>query len=125
MAAHGLEIRVPFFDKKFVEYSTNICVENKSPSYHNIEKKILRDAFKSFYLPQEIISRQKNGMSDAVGYSWVDYIKEKLGDQEKNYYLEFYNTHYSKLRHIFYDWMPKWTDVDDPSARQIKDIFVE
>ena len=123
-AAHGLELRVPFFDKAFVEYITNdIVPEIKMPSYHGIEKYILRKAFEE-YLPQSIYNRQKNGMSDAVGYSWIDYLKDNLKD-EANHYKMVYDKWFTDLNHIDYMWMPKWTESDDPSARQIKSLFKE
>jgi len=75
MAAHGLELRVPFLDKHFVEVGMTIDQKLKVT---NIEKRVLREAFDDgSTLPKEILWRQKNGMSDAVGYDWVDAVRER------------------------------------------------
>jgi asparagine synthase (glutamine-hydrolysing) len=63
MAAHGLELRVPFLDKNFVQVGMTI---DQSLKVSKPEKKVLREQFDDT-LPSEILWRQKNGMSDAVG----------------------------------------------------------
>lgn len=121
-AANGLELRVPFLDKALIEYITaDIDPTLKIPLFQTdlqIEKKILRDSFKQ-YLPDSIYNRQKNGMSDAVGYSWVDYLKENI---TSDYYLNLYKKDYNKVDNIKYQWMPKWTDIKDPSARLLSNF---
>jgi asparagine synthetase B (glutamine-hydrolysing) len=67
MAAHGLELRVPFLDKQVVEVGMTI---DQTLKVSEPEKKVLREQFIGL-LPDEILWRQKNGMSDAVGYNWV------------------------------------------------------
>lgn len=83
--AWGLEARVPFLDKQFLEVCMNIDPEDKliKPSEKKIEKHILRKAFDTLddptakpYLPQEILWRQKEQFSDGVGYSWIDGLKD-------------------------------------------------
>ena len=90
-ASHGLEIRVPFLDKEFVQkvITLNTCYKRPNEyitkgglpnvQYHErsdgIEKFILREAFKDM-LPSSIYSRQKEAFSDGVGYSWVSKLKE-------------------------------------------------
>jgi asparagine synthase (glutamine-hydrolysing) len=139
-AAHGLELRVPFFDKSFLKYVFNVDPIHKYPKKFGIEKKILRDAFKS-YLPKEIIDRQKNGMSDAVGYSWVDFIKKFAEEYycmidnhddetitkpltcEESWYRFIFNSFYEnskKVQSIQSIWRPLWTTETDPSARKLK-----
>lgn len=123
-AAHGLEVRVPFFDPDFIEYVMNGF--DPAMKIDQPEKKILRDAFID-YLPNSIISRQKNGMSDAVGYNWVDGIKKYCSGKifgprsEKDLYRSMFNKHFGNYNwHLTpYMWMPKWSDVDDPSARHL------
>ena len=83
--AWGLEARVPFLDKEFLELCMNIDPEEKmiKPSEGRIEKYILRKAFDTSddpdakpYLPDEILWRQKEQFSDGVGYSWIDCLKD-------------------------------------------------
>lgn len=83
--AWGLEARVPFLDKEFLEVCMNIDPEDKliKPEEGKIEKYILRKAFDTSddpnakpYLPEEILWRQKEQFSDGVGYSWIDGLKD-------------------------------------------------
>ncbi|CAN3377106.1 hypothetical protein DIURU_003641 [Diutina rugosa] len=79
--AWGLEARVPFLDKKFLEVCMNINPEDKMIDNEHIEKYILRKAFdveegEKPYLPKEILWRQKEQFSDGVGYSWIDGLKD-------------------------------------------------
>ncbi|GMG13370.1 unnamed protein product [[Candida] boidinii] len=83
--AWGLEARVPFLDKEFLEVSLNIDPKEKliDQKAGRIEKYILRKAFDTKneegatpYLPDEILWRQKEQFSDGVGYSWIDGLKE-------------------------------------------------
>ncbi|EER35057.1 asparagine synthetase 2 [Candida tropicalis MYA-3404] len=81
--AWGLEARVPFLDKQFLEVCMNINPEDKMIKPGRIEKYILRKAFDTSdepdvkpYLPEEILWRQKEQFSDGVGYSWIDSLKD-------------------------------------------------
>lgn len=83
--AWGLEARVPFLDKQFLELALNIDPKEKviKPAEGRIEKYILRKAFDTSdepdvkpYLPDEILWRQKEQFSDGVGYSWIDVLKD-------------------------------------------------
>ncbi|KAK6461120.1 asparagine synthetase [Scheffersomyces coipomensis] len=83
--AWGLEARVPFLDKQFLEVCMNINAEDKliDQKAGKIEKYILRKAFDTSddptaepYLPSEILWRQKEQFSDGVGYSWIDGLKD-------------------------------------------------
>ncbi|WPK26868.1 hypothetical protein PUMCH_004233 [Australozyma saopauloensis] len=83
--AWGLEARVPFLDKQFLEVCMNINPEDKliNQKEGRIEKYILRKAFDTTddpsakpYLPDEILWRQKEQFSDGVGYSWIDGLKD-------------------------------------------------
>jgi asparagine synthase (glutamine-hydrolysing) len=141
IAAHGLELRVPFLDKEFVEVGMTIDQRLKVPG-DRMEKWILREAFEG-YLPNEILWRQKNGMSDAVGYSWVDAVKkaaEGIITDEKFSNVKYVSgTHNSPLtkeeamyRNYFWKefgygrdhliseiWRPRWTTETDPSAAKL------
>ena len=74
MAAWGIEARVPFLDKEFLDVAMSIEPAAKMPA-GGIEKRILREAFAE-YLPPEILWRQKEQFSDGVGYSWIDALRE-------------------------------------------------
>ncbi|HEY3305924.1 MAG TPA: asparagine synthase B [Candidatus Binatia bacterium] len=74
-AAWGLETRVPFLDKEFLDYAMSVDPETKMCSNGRIEKYPLRKAFAG-YLPKEILWRQKEQFSDGVGYGWIDHLKK-------------------------------------------------
>jgi len=139
--AHGLDLIVPFLDKNFIQ----CCMEmNQTLKVTKIEKEILREAFKG-YLPDEVLWRQKDGMSDAVGEGWVGAIRKYTESNDENvmnmltrhpqtrdmckhnipltneeaYYREVFWMYYGiKNDHLISEiWRPKWTTVTDPSAR--------
>jgi len=74
MSAWGIEARVPFLDKNFMDVAMRINPEDKLCGNGKMEKAILRESFEG-YLPKEILWRQKEQFSDGVGYSWIDGLK--------------------------------------------------
>ena len=74
LAAWGVEGRVPFLDKDFLDVAMRVNPSAKMCPGSTIEKKILREAF-SDMLPDEVAWRQKEQFSDGVGYSWIDTLK--------------------------------------------------
>jgi len=80
MAAWGIEARVPFLGKEFLEYAMNfnpadkMCVDGKA------EKYVLRKAFEGL-IPDEVLWRQKEQFSDGVGYNWIDSLKANADAQ--------------------------------------------
>ncbi|WP_394495631.1 asparagine synthase B [Shewanella sp. ENK2] len=80
MAAWGLETRVPFLDKEFMDVAMRINPEAKMSKEGRIEKNILREAFEHA-LPHEVVWRQKEQFSDGVGYSWIDGLKDIAAEQ--------------------------------------------
>ena len=74
LAAWGVEGRVPFLDKEFIDVAMTLNPKDKMINGDRIEKWILRKAFED-YLPKEIVWRQKEQFSDGVGYSWIDTLK--------------------------------------------------
>lgn len=91
LAAWGVEGRVPFLDKEFIDLAMTISPADKMTapsrpvpgdklSEMRIEKRLLRQAFRDM-LPEEIVFRQKEQFSDGVGYSWIDTLK-KLADEK-------------------------------------------
>ena len=75
LSAWGVEGRVPFLDKEFLDVAMTLDPSYKMCPGKEIEKKVVRDAF-SDMLPEEIAWRQKEQFSDGVGYSWIDTLKE-------------------------------------------------
>ncbi|REL27157.1 asparagine synthase B [Thalassotalea euphylliae] len=80
MSAWGIEARVPFLDKNFLDVAMRINPEDKMCGGGKMEKSILRESFEG-YLPEEILWRQKEQFSDGVGYSWIDGLKEYVESQ--------------------------------------------
>ncbi len=74
-AAWGVETRVPFLDKEFMDYAMSFDPAEKMCPGSKIEKEILRKAFVG-YIPEEILWRQKEQFSDGVGYGWIDHLKK-------------------------------------------------
>ncbi len=85
LAAWGIEGRVPFLDKEFIDVAMNLNPQDKMISSERMEKWVLRRAFES-YLPAEVAWRQKEQFSDGVGYDWIDNLKQvvekEVSDQD-------------------------------------------
>lgn len=82
-SAWGLEARVPFLDKEFLEVAMGVDPREKMITPERIEKYILRKAFDTTdepdvkaYLPDKILWRQKEQFSDGVGYGWIDALRD-------------------------------------------------
>ena len=75
LSAWGVEGRVPFLDKEFLDVAMRTNPEAKMCPGKTMEKKIVREAF-SDMLPEEVAWRQKEQFSDGVGYSWIDTLKK-------------------------------------------------
>ncbi|MEN8799684.1 MAG: asparagine synthase B [Flavobacteriaceae bacterium] len=80
LAAWGIEGRVPFLDKEFIDVAMRMNPKDKMINGERMEKWVVRKAFES-YLPESVTWRQKEQFSDGVGYSWIDTLKE-LVDKE-------------------------------------------
>ncbi len=84
LAAWGVEGRVPFLDKEFVDVAMRFNPEAKMAKDGKMEKHCLREGFAK-YLPEEVAWRQKEQFSDGVGYGWIDTLKkianEKVTDE--------------------------------------------
>ncbi|OYQ48259.1 asparagine synthase B [Flavobacterium aurantiibacter] len=142
--AHGLEARVPFLDKAFLDIAMQIDPVEKQPkTYEGREKYILRKAFdtpEDPFLPESVLWRQKEQFSDGVGYSWIDTLIEYCASQVSDLQMAEaeklfpYNTpatkeayFYRSIFHKFYPqqsaaqtvrkWIPKWQENQDPSGR--------
>jgi asparagine synthase (glutamine-hydrolysing) len=135
-AAHGLEVRVPFLDKEFMNYYLHIHPQLKYFDTFNCEKYLLRDAFKSI-LPDEVLWRTKEAFSDGVSTktrSWYEIIQDHVdtlvlsdeeyehnppASKETRWYRQLFNSYYNECEYVLpYYWLPKWCgDVKNPSAR--------
>ena len=142
--AHGLEARVPFLDKAFLDMAMLIEAREKQPkTYDGVEKYILRKAFdveEQPYLPKEVLWRQKEQFSDGVGYNWIDQLIEYASSQvtdeqlaaaterfpyntpatkEAYFYRDIFHKHYPQVSaaQTVRKWIPKWQENQDPSGR--------
>ncbi|HWS00742.1 MAG TPA: asparagine synthase B, partial [Prolixibacteraceae bacterium] len=80
LAAWGVEGRVPFLDKEFMDVAMTLNPEDKMAKDGKMEKWILRKAFED-YLPASVAWRQKEQFSDGVGYNWIDSLKSMVADK--------------------------------------------
>lgn len=88
LAAWGIEGRVPFLDKEFMDVAMRLNPQDKMIRDGKMEKHILRQAFES-YLPDSVAWRQKEQFSDGVGYSWIDTLKEMVNEQVSDEQMTF------------------------------------
>ncbi len=115
LAAWGVEGRVPFLDKEFLDVAMRLNPEAKMCPGTTIEKKIVREAFADM-LPDDVAWRQKEQFSDGVGYSWIDTLKkitsEAVSDEQMAHAAERFpiNTPMNKeeyyYRSIFEEYFP-------------------
>jgi len=85
LAAWGVEGRVPFLDKEFIDVAMRLNPEDKMAKDGRMEKWVVRKAFED-YLPESVAWRQKEQFSDGVGYNWIDTLKkvatESVSDEQ-------------------------------------------
>jgi asparagine synthase (glutamine-hydrolysing) len=147
-SAWGVEARVPFLDKEFLETSMAIDPADKMITKERIEKYILRRAFDTSdepdaapYLPQKILYRQKEQFSDGVGYGWIDALKDtaelQVTDEmmknpkpewgadipdtkEAYWYRCMFDEHFPPTcASTVMRWTPTWSKQTDPSGRYV------
>lgn len=143
IAGAGLEARVPFSDKDFMEYVMKIHPFYKKFDRKRMEKYLFRKAFED-YLPEKLIWRRKEAFSDGVSStdrSWYqiiqEYINTKISDDEYNtlvqkyegdlkpydkeslYYRIIYDSYYKDYVPIPYYWRHPFNEDKDPSARTL------
>ena len=80
LAAWGIEGRVPFLDKEFIDVAMRINPKDKMINKDRMEKWVLRKSFEN-YLPDSVAWRQKEQFSDGVGYDWIDSLKELVNKE--------------------------------------------
>ena len=86
-SAWGVEARVPFLDKNFIDVAMRLNPQDKMCLDGKMEKWILRKAFDNGdTLPAEVLWRQKEQFGDGVGYSWIDsirdFVEKEVSDQQ-------------------------------------------
>ena len=91
LAAWGIEGRVPFLDKEFIDVAMRINPQDKMINKDRMEKWVVRKAFED-YLPESVAWRQKEQFSDGVGYSWIDTLKEVVEVSVSNEQMD--NAHF-------------------------------
>jgi asparagine synthase (glutamine-hydrolysing) len=91
LAAWGIEGRVPFLDKEFMDVAMRVNPRDKMINGERMEKWIIRKAFEDL-LPESVAWRQKEQFSDGVGYSWIDTLKELVDQEVSDDQME--NAHY-------------------------------
>lgn len=87
LSAWGVEGRVPFLDKEFLDIAMRLNPKAKMCPGSMIEKKIVREAFADM-LPESVAWRQKEQFSDGVGYSWIDTLKEMTSSMVSDEQME-------------------------------------
>jgi len=144
----GLEVRVPFLGKNFIQSYFRISPELRIPSYKKIEKYLVRKAFEKYdLLPKEVLWRVKEAFSDGISSlkkPWHTILGEMANKEisdsefqkacqsykEKNmvvpihkealYYRKIYEKYFgTEIDLIPYYWMPQWSNATYPSARTI------
>jgi asparagine synthase (glutamine-hydrolysing) len=147
-SAWGLEARVPFLDKQFLNVAMDIDPADKMITKDRIEKYILRKAFDTTdepdtkpYLPDKILWRQKEQFSDGVGYGWIDALKDTAEQQvtdemmknpkaewgedipdtkEAYWYRCMFDEHFPPYcAKTVMRWKPTWSKQTDPSGRYV------
>jgi len=87
LAAWGIEGRVPFLDKEFMDVAMSLNPKDKMINGERMEKWIIRKAFEDM-LPESVAWRQKEQFSDGVGYSWIDTLKEIVNKEVSDEQME-------------------------------------
>ncbi len=105
LSAWGVEGRVPFLDKEFLDVAMRIHPASKMCPGKTIEKKVVREAF-AHLLPESVAWRQKEQFSDGVGYNWIDTLKqitsEAVSDEQMAHAAERFPIHTPMNKEEYY-----------------------
>lgn len=125
MMAWGIETRVPFLDREFMEFAISIDPVSKMQNNNNIEKFILRQAFNDLnnpFLPSDILWRQKEQFSDGVGYDWINSLKQyaniNVTDRQMELAIKIYpnNTPTTKEEFLYRTFFNEFYPSDSATA---------
>jgi len=146
MASQGLEVRIPFLDHEYVKYVLSLDPKLWMSDRNTIEKKLLRDSFKS-YLPDSVLYRSKEAFSDAVSSKEVNwyqsiqsivnllisdnelienkgkYVHNPPQTKEALFYRRIFNKYYPTFDNVItHYWLPRFQSekIEDPSATILK-----
>jgi asparagine synthase (glutamine-hydrolysing) len=137
VSTHGLELRVPFLDKDVIDFSLRLPPRLKAP-YNGYEKMFVRESFVDGWLPIDILFRRKEGFSDGVSgqarpwyadiqshvnklistSTWNEF-KDEFLSKEALFYFQIFGELFPTYALVVPPWMPKWSDVTDPSGRLV------
>ena len=126
LSAWGVEGRVPFLDKEFLDVAMRLNPQAKMCPGKTIEKRIVREAFADM-LPDTVAWRQKEQFSDGVGYSWIDTLKavtaQAVSDEQMQHAAERFpinppqNKEEYYYRSIFEEYFPS-----ESAARSVPSV---
>ena len=139
LSAWGVEGRVPFLDKEFLDVAMTLNPKAKMCPGKEIEKRIVREAFADM-LPESVAWRQKEQFSDGVGYSWIDTLREMtaaaVSDEQMKHAAERFPSE-SAARSVpsvpsvacstaeALAWDAAFKNLNEPSGRAVKGIHEE
>lgn len=105
LSAWGVEGRVPFLDKEFLDIAMRLNPAVKMCPGKEIEKRVVREAFADM-LPENVVWRQKEQFSDGVGYSWIDTLKAitsaAISDEQMKHATERFPIHTPQNKEEYY-----------------------
>lgn len=135
VSSHGLELRVPFLDKNFIDLILSLEPKYKKP-IDGIEKHLLRKSFEDGYLPEDVLWRTKDGLSDGVSgkeKSWYQYIEDyadknvilldNFPSKESVYYYNIFNKIFFNYKTKSKYWLPKWVNHNGNPSGRILEVY--
>lgn len=153
ISCHGLEARVPFLDREFVDFFRGLASSWKVPTSSSIEKNFFRTAFaKSKYgksLPGDVLWRKKEAFSDGVSgkekswFQWVqEFLNEKVSDKEfeterskmhpsiiapskeSYYYMRSFKSHFGNQWQVIpHFWLPRWSGDHSEPSARVLKVY--
>ena len=153
ISCHGLEARVPFLDREFVDYFRSIPSSWKVPTSNSIEKNFFRTAFsKSKYgqsLPEDVLWRKKEAFSDGVSgkekswFQWVqEFLNEKVSDKEfeteksklhptivaptkeSYYFMRSFKAQFGDQWQVIpHFWLPRWSGNHSEPSARVLNVY--
>ena len=122
LSAWGVEGRVPFLDKEFLDVAMNLNPKAKMCPGKEIEKRIVREAFAEM-LPESVAWRQKEQFSDGVGYSWIDTLRHFPSESAARTVPSVPSVACSTAEALAWD--IAFRNLNEPSGRAVRGIHEE